>query len=59
MTLNGERISVSVQSIELTPTGQGTRLVLTEAGAYLDGFDNPKLREEGTGALLDALDRSL
>jgi uncharacterized protein YndB with AHSA1/START domain len=59
MHLNDTRISVSLATIELHPDGAGTRLVLTEHGAFLDGFDDPKLREQGTNDLLDALGRSL
>lgn len=59
MHLDDRRISVSLATIELRPEGKGTRLVLTEAGAYLDGFDNPKVREEGTIGLLDQLGASL
>jgi uncharacterized protein YndB with AHSA1/START domain len=59
MTLDGKRISVSVASIELRPEGSGTRLVLTEQGAYLDGWDHPDQREAGTKGLLDALGAAL
>ena len=38
---------------------RGTRLVLTEQGAYLDGFDDPSVRRQGMEELLDALGRSL
>jgi uncharacterized protein YndB with AHSA1/START domain len=55
MHLDDKRISVSLATIELAPAGDGTRLVLTEQGAYLDDFDDPSLRETGTGDLLDAL----
>jgi uncharacterized protein YndB with AHSA1/START domain len=54
MTKNGERISVSLVSVEFTPEGDGTRLVLTEHGAYLDGLDRPDWREEGTRGQLEA-----
>ena len=47
------------QPIELQPDGDGTRLVFTEQGAFLDGFDDPGLRERGTADLLDALGASL
>lgn len=40
-------------------TGTGTRLVMTEQGAYLDGYDDAGSRERGTQFLLDALGRSL
>lgn len=53
------RISVSLATIEFRPEGKGTRLVLTEQGAYLDGHDHPAQREEGTGQLMDALGREL
>lgn len=55
MHLDGTRISVSLATIELKPAGSGTRLVFTEQGAYLDGWDNPAQREHGTGELLDGL----
>jgi uncharacterized protein YndB with AHSA1/START domain len=53
--LNDARVSVSVVTVELKPAGNGTRLVYTEQGAFLDGLDDPKLRENGTGSLLDGL----
>jgi uncharacterized protein YndB with AHSA1/START domain len=55
MLLDDERISVSLATIELEPAGEGTRLTLTEQGAYLDAFDDPGLRERGTRDLLEAL----
>lgn len=51
------RISVSVTTVELAPEGDGTRLTLTEQGAYLDGLDEPKWREVGTRQQLEALGR--
>lgn len=59
MHLDGTRISVSLATVQFEPHGDGTRLTLTEQGAYLDGFDDPKLREEGTVELLDALGKEL
>ena len=55
MTMNGRRISVSVATFEFYPEGDGTRLILTEQGAYLDGLDTSAQREEGTQQLLNAL----
>jgi uncharacterized protein YndB with AHSA1/START domain len=55
MHLDDKRISVSLATIELAPVADGTRLTLTEQGAYLDDFDDPKLRETGTRDLLEAL----
>lgn len=55
MHLDDRRISVSLATVELQPAGDGTRLIFTEQGAFLDGLDTPGLREQGTGTLLDAL----
>jgi uncharacterized protein YndB with AHSA1/START domain len=55
MLLGDERISVSLATIVLEPAGDGTRLTLTEQGAYLDGYDDAGMRERGTHDLLEAL----
>jgi uncharacterized protein YndB with AHSA1/START domain len=56
MTMNGRRISVSVATLEFLPgAGGGTRFILTEQGAYLDGLDTSAAREEGTRGLLEQL----
>jgi uncharacterized protein YndB with AHSA1/START domain len=59
MHLDDTRISVSLATIELKTDGAGTRLIYTEQGAFLDGFDDPAGREHGTGELLDQLGRVL
>ena len=59
MHLDRTRISVSLATVEFRPAGGGTRLILTEQGAYLDGHDTPAQREQGTGGLLDALGEEL
>jgi uncharacterized protein YndB with AHSA1/START domain len=59
MQVDGKRMSVSVATVELTPAGAGTRLTLTEQGAFLDGLDKVEFREHGTGDMLDALGREL
>jgi uncharacterized protein YndB with AHSA1/START domain len=59
MHLGKTRISVSLATVELHPEGDGTRLVFTEQGAFLDGLDTPDQRESGTGTLLDALGEEL
>ena len=59
MHLDGRRISVSVATVELLPDGERTRLILTEQGAFLDGLDQPAMREKGTGDLLDKLAETL
>ena len=58
--LEDERcISVTLATVELAADGDGTRLVLTEHSAFLDGLIDPALREQGWGSLLDALGRAL
>jgi uncharacterized protein YndB with AHSA1/START domain len=52
--------TVSLTTVEFTPGEDGgTRLVLTEQGAYLDGQEQPAWREHGTADQLDALDAQL
>lgn len=53
------RISVSLTTVELIPTEDGTKLVFTEQGAFFDGYDTPEVRENGTNEMLDALGKSL
>jgi uncharacterized protein YndB with AHSA1/START domain len=55
MHLDRIRISVSVATVELEPERDGTRLVFTEQGAFLDGHEIPARREQGMGSLLDSL----
>jgi hypothetical protein len=57
--LDEARISVSLATVELKPEGAGTRLIYSEQGAFLDGYDVPTQREQGTHDLLDALDAQL
>jgi uncharacterized protein YndB with AHSA1/START domain len=59
MHLDDKKISVSLATMELVPEGTGTRLSVTEQGAFLDGYDDAGSREHGTGLLLDALGASL
>jgi uncharacterized protein YndB with AHSA1/START domain len=49
------RMSVSVTCVEFLAEGEGTQLVLTEHGVYLDGQDKPEFRLEGIGLQLTAL----
>ena len=59
MHLDGRKISVSQACIELVAEAGGTRLVLTEYGDYLDGYDDAGSREHGTNWLIDNLGKSL
>lgn len=47
--------TVSVTSVEFAADGTGTRVVLTEHGAYLPGQEQPDWREQGTAQQLDTL----
>ncbi|SDB99233.1 Uncharacterized conserved protein YndB, AHSA1/START domain [Cupriavidus sp. YR651] len=55
MHMGERKISVSLATFELKVAGQGTRLVMTEQGAFLDGYDDAGSREHGSGLLLDAV----
>ena len=59
MLLDDSRISISLATVEFTAERDGTRLVFTEQGAFLDGHEPPAGREEGMGSLLDALGKEL
>jgi uncharacterized protein YndB with AHSA1/START domain len=59
MRINGTKISASLATLEFTPTAGGTRLKVTEQGAFLDGYDDAGSREAGTAELLEQLGRSL
>ena len=61
MHLDDRKISASLATLELKPAndGAGTRLVMTEQGAFLDGYDDAGSRERGTQFLLDMLGNSL
>jgi uncharacterized protein YndB with AHSA1/START domain len=59
MWLDDQKISVSLATMDLKPQGDGTRLVVTEQGAFLDGYDDAGSREQGTGFLLDSMAASL
>jgi uncharacterized protein YndB with AHSA1/START domain len=55
MLLEGTRISVSLATAEFNRERDGTRLIFTEQGAFLDGHEPPARREHGMGGLLDSL----
>ena len=59
LLIDGVRSSVSLVTVELERDGEGTRLTLTEHAAFFDGLEDPDLRRDGTGSLLDALGREL
>lgn len=59
MRIDGKPISVSLASVEFLPHGDGTRLVLTEHGIYLDGYEDGGGRALGTSELVNRLGESL
>ena len=59
MHLDGKKISVSQACIEIRPEGGGTKLVVTEYGDFLDGYDDAGSREHGTNFLMDQLGKSI
>jgi|SRR4051794_18235691 uncharacterized protein YndB with AHSA1/START domain len=59
MIAGGTRISVSLATVELAQSGDGTRLLYTEQGAFFDGADNLAGREIGCRELLDKLAEEL
>ena len=59
MYVNAVRISVSLALIEVEPDRDGSKLTVTEHGAFLDGYDDAGSRRRGTSDLLDQLERSL
>lgn len=60
MHIDGRKISASLATVEMhDAAGGGTRLVVTEQGAFLDGYEDAGARAHGTGMLLDRLVVSL
>jgi uncharacterized protein YndB with AHSA1/START domain len=59
MHVDGAKISVSLATLEFKPVGQGTKLIVTEQGAFLDGYNDAGSRERGTRAMIEALEASL
>jgi len=59
MHLDEKKISVSLATLQLQAKAGKTTLMVTEQGAFLDGYDDAGSREQGTGHLLDVLGRSL
>jgi uncharacterized protein YndB with AHSA1/START domain len=53
MHINGNKISVSLATITFAAAAGGTRMTVTEQGAFLDGYDDSGNRERGTNTLMD------
>jgi len=59
LTAGEDLMTVSLTTVEFSPAQDGTRLVLTEQGAFLDGREEPRWRERGTADQLEALAKEL
>ena len=59
MTSRSTPISVSLTTVEISPDGKDSHLLLTEQVAFLDGYDNAANREEGLASMLDKIGEML
>lgn len=59
MSLNGKPIVVMIATLEFVPSGDGTDLVLTHQGAYINWPQGPQMLEHGWKALIDRLEKYL
>ena len=59
MLINEEPISASLATLEFRAEGSGTRLVMTEQGAFYNGYVDGGSRERGTKQLLEQVAASL
>lgn len=59
MTYNERKISVSLATVQIKRADEGARLVISEQGVFLDGYDDAGSRERGTAMLLGRLTASL
>jgi len=59
MHTNDVRSSISLATIEFKDRKEGTGLIITEQGAFLDGHDDARKREQGTQVLIDQLEQAL
>jgi len=59
MFVDDKKISVSLATMQLKKEDRGTKLMVSEQGAFLDGYDDAGSREHGTGYLLDKLGAAL
>ncbi len=55
MDFADKRVSASLITFEFLESDQGTDLILTHQGTFLEGSDGPQIREAGWRKLLDSL----
>jgi uncharacterized protein YndB with AHSA1/START domain len=59
MHVDEKKISVSLATIEFKKADAGMLLLLTEQGAFLDGYDDAGSRERGTIGIIDKLEAAI
>ncbi len=59
VSVDGQRTSASLMTVEFNSEGNETRLVLTEQGAFWDGIDSNDQRKVGATDMLDQLGQHL
>jgi uncharacterized protein YndB with AHSA1/START domain len=59
LTFGGKIVSASLVTFEFVAAEGGTDVHFTEQGAYFEGADGPKMREQGWRELLEKLASSL
>ena len=59
MHLDDKLISVSLATLQFAVDGAGSKLTITEQGAFLDGYDDAGSREKGTRHLMERIADSL
>jgi len=55
MHVSGKHHSLSLATVEFRPADSGTRMIFTEAVAFLDGTQNAAARERGTTEHFDRI----
>jgi uncharacterized protein YndB with AHSA1/START domain len=59
MSMGERRFSSSQATFELVPSERGTDLTFTEQGAYFEGSDGAKMRQDGWTQLLEHLEKGI
>jgi uncharacterized protein YndB with AHSA1/START domain len=59
MSMGDRRFSSSQATVELVAAEKGTNLIFTDQGAYFEGSDGPKMRQDGWRVLLESLAKEL
>jgi uncharacterized protein YndB with AHSA1/START domain len=59
MSMGDKRFSSSQATVELVAAGKGTDLIFTDQGAFFEGADGAKMREDGWRALFESLAKEL